>query len=510
MNNVPDSPFAPTGVFGRLFPTLPSYRFGEAPLIKLGATSDLMRDPAGDAPEGDSTTIPTGMTFFGQFIDHDITFDPTSSLERQNDPEAIHNFRTPLLELDSVYGAGPEASPYLYARPPRGQPTTRLLLGLNDQGEANDLPRNPEGVALIGDPRNDENLLISQMHMAFLKFHNRVVDLMQDSVPPEQLFEEAQRAVRWHYQWIIVHEFLPQLVEQSLIDTILRDGPRFYRPDSDPFIPIEFAVAAFRFGHSQIRNRYRINANVNANLFPLDANDNHALSRGFSPVPAARVVDWRHLFAIDAGVQPQMSRKLDERVAEVVFQLPFVNDPRPERRALPALNLLRSEAFSLPWGQRVARALGFEPLNDQELGLKELGFPAGRAPLWFYILRESGLQTGGERLGSTGATIVAEVLLGLLKYDYKSYLAHDPDWQPFLPRRSAATFTMADLLLFAGVASTAPQPQIYTVQPGDSLRMIARHVYGDEQRWRAIFEANKDKIADPDLIFPGQQLVIPV
>ncbi|MEM8534854.1 MAG: peroxidase family protein [Chloroflexota bacterium] len=500
MSHIPCSPFAKTGVFGRMFPTLPGHDFDNELLIALGRNGGPMDE--GDAgAEGDSPSIPAGFTFLGQFIDHDITFDPTSSLERQNDPEAIHNFRTPLLELDSVYGSGPEASPFLYARPEPGHPIAKLLLGSNDEGQPNDLPRNSEGVALIGDPRNDENLIISQLHVAFLKFHNQVVDYIKDVTPDENLFEEAQRIVRWHYQWIVVHEFLPFIVGQDVVDDVLQNGRQFYRFQGEPFIPVEFAVAAYRFGHSQVRTGYRINEQVAARLFP-------DLSSGFEPVPAERVVDWRNFFQITADGNPQTSRRIDSKIASVLLDLPFIPDPRPERRSLAVLNLLRGNSFALPWGQRVASAMGVPVLTDEEIGLSDLGFPPGRAPLWFYILKEAEVQNEGTHLGAVGGRIVAEVLLGLLQGDFKSYLSHDPLWKPFLPRTDHETFTMADLLIFAGVANPV-MPRVYTVQPGDTLRSIAQSFYGDESRWTEIFEANQDQISDPGVIFPGQILTIP-
>jgi hypothetical protein len=157
-----------------------------------------------DHPDG----LPAGFTFLGQFIDHDITFDPTSSLERQVDPEAVANFRTPNLELDSVYGSGPGASPHLYStqRGPEGERAEMLIEQAEGGPEGSDLPRNSQGVALLGDPRNDENLIISQLHLAFLRFHNVVAQRVRDEdlVPPGgSVFETTQRLVRWHYQWIV-------------------------------------------------------------------------------------------------------------------------------------------------------------------------------------------------------------------------------------------------------------------------------------------------------------------
>jgi hypothetical protein len=186
--------------------------------------------------------LPAVLTYFGQFLDHDITFDPTSSLERQVDPEAIENFRTPALDLDSLYGAGPATSPFLYDR--LQQP--KMLIGAaSDNPALVDLPRNSQGVALLGDPRNDENLIVSQFHVAVLKFHNAIVDrlgTLDDGISDESPFEKAQRLVRWHYQWLVLNEFLPKICGEDAVTDILKNGRKVYTPQQDPFIPVEFSV----------------------------------------------------------------------------------------------------------------------------------------------------------------------------------------------------------------------------------------------------------------------------
>jgi hypothetical protein len=428
---VPCSPFHEGGRFGRIFPNLPPHEPSDQFLIDLGEKGGPMDEGAG-SPASDSTTIPAGFTFLGQFIDHDITLDTTSSLERQNDPTAIRNFRTPLLELDNVYGLGPEASPYLYDQENPG----KLLVGTAEN--PHDLPRNRQNTALIGDPRNDENLIISQLHLAFLKFHNKAVDcLLDEKVSEEEVFEEAQRLVRWHYQWIIVHEYLPLTVGREVVDDILYNGRQYYFWKTEPFIPVEFSVAAFRLGHSQVRNRFRVNDNLEAELFKLSF---------FDAVSPDMVVDWSHFFQINPYKSPQFSKKLDSKIATILLDLPVPIVPgseSPERRSLAVRNLLRGKSFSLPSGQTVARAMCVKPLSQEELGF------AGEAPLWFYILKEAQVQTNGETLGKVGGRLVAEVLLGLLQGDFLSYLRLDPCWQPSLPSAKPGEFTMADLLTFA-------------------------------------------------------------
>jgi hypothetical protein len=498
---LPNSTFADPGAFGRMFPALPAYHFTDK---MLRALTDKMQadsqDPAelgGGGPV--NSRILSGFTFLGQFIDHDITFDPTSSLERQNDPEAIHNFRTPLLELDNMYGSGPAASPHLYdtSGGPRSHPV-KLLIGLDSNGEPNDVPRNRQGTALIGDPRNDENLIVSQVHLAFLKFHNAVVDYLQANGnelgmrPPDNvvLFAEAQRIVRWHYQWIIVHEFLPLTVGDELVDELLGaeygltgqdpignvlDNLKHFRWNREPFIPIEFAAAAYRFGHSQVRAGYSVNANFGALLFPAASNAPSLFvgrnlvddAAGYKVLNAQRIVDWarfNHIGGVEppapqgAVTFPQEGKKIDGRLSPSLFTLPTIggSDGR-NPRSLPLRNLMRGRAFNLPWGQRVAAAMRAKHiLSDDELEINGLGFPRGRAPLWYYILKEAEVQNNGEFLGEVGGQLVAEVLMGLLIGDQKSYLSVDPLWTPFLPAETAGAFKLGDLFSFAGVGTFTP------------------------------------------------------
>jgi hypothetical protein len=183
------------GRFGRMFRRLPPC----PPLApkKLHELAETMREPEPPSEELDNPDIPAGYTYFGQFLDHDITFDPVATFDRENDPDALASFRTPRFDLDSLYGSGPADEPFQYDRNAPG----RFLIGVSaDQA---DLPRNAQGIALIGDPRNDENVIVSGLQLAFLLLHNKLLDqAIADGVPEGQCFEEAQRRLRWHYQWV--------------------------------------------------------------------------------------------------------------------------------------------------------------------------------------------------------------------------------------------------------------------------------------------------------------------
>jgi hypothetical protein len=429
------------GKYGRMFPNLPPLKIDESVLRALGRSGSSMDLPARafEDPATDNPRIPAGFPIFGQFIAHDITRDP-SMLHHHTTLKELRNFRAPRLDLEVVYGAGALATPYFYdLRDP-----DKFLIGLNDAGEPHDLPRNPQGQALIADPRNDVHLIISQLHLVFLKFHNRIVDhLHKAGVRGNAALDEARRLAAWHYQWIVVHEFLPLSVGEDMVAQILRDGHLIYAFKGHPFIPVEFADAAYRFGHPQIRATYQLNDGAaGLTVFPDLA--------GTRPVPAGRAVDWARFFAVPGRPAPQPSKRINARLVHALIDLPEAvvgATERPEQRSLAYRDLERGLACDLPSGEAVARLIGLTPLPKDALGLQAFGWN-GETPLWFYVLKEAEIQCGGERLGEVGGRIVAEVLLGLLAGDPQSYRNADPHWRPTLPGARAGEFTMSDLLAY--------------------------------------------------------------
>jgi hypothetical protein len=308
-----------------------------------------------------------------------------------------------------------------------------------------DLQRNSAGTAIIPDPRNDENLIISQLHVAFLRYHNAVLQKLDGD------FRETQRHVRWHYQWIIVNHFLPKIVGREVLDSVRREGLRFFHWNGPhPFMPIEFSAAAYRLGHSQVRPAYRINPNFAAQVFTKSQND----LRGSRVVPDDKRVDWSNFFD-GLGGHPQPSMLIDTKISGPLLALPedLVRSADPLHRSLPFRNLQRGSIPGLPSGQAVAGRMEEDVLNDDELwdGVRQtLKVPKDApAPLWFYILREAEVKEGGRHLGKVGGRIVAEVFIGLLMADKQSYLAVSPKWEP-----EGGDFTMAQLLQAAGVAGS--------------------------------------------------------
>ncbi|WP_433559090.1 peroxidase family protein [Pseudonocardia xinjiangensis] len=425
----------PTGAarYGRMFPGLDPLGTDPQLLMRAGADGGIcdaaaVLDPLSDG--GDDATEAAGWPFFGQLIAHDITAD-RSPIAGDVAPDALRNARAPVLNLEMLYSDGPIGSPYLFDL---GDPA-RFLLG----PDGGDVPRNQQGVALIGEPRNDVHLFSLSLHVALLHAHNRIVDLLRAAgVPEAEVFDRARTTLTWHYQWIVVHDFLPRLVGASLVEQVLAEGGRWFAPPPlQAFIPLEFADAAYRYGHGQIRHSYRLVEGGSAvPLFPDLV--------GFGPLPADRRLDLGQVFDLPGRPAAQRAKRLDGRLAASLIGLPEqvtgVVDTAAYR-SLAVRDLLRGETTQLPSGEAVARLMGVAPLTGEEAGQS---WPHG-TPLWFYILKESEHRGGGDRLGPVGGRIVAEVLIGLLRADPAGYLSVQPDWEPTLPA-TGPSFGLADLL----------------------------------------------------------------
>jgi Animal haem peroxidase len=446
-DSVPQSPLF-EGRFGRMLRTLKPFR---PTADEIQFLVEHMRDAA-DAPSRDNPRIPAGYTYLGQFIDHDITFDPMSELQKRNDPDGLVDFRTPRFDLDSLYGSGPFDDPFLYEASRPGTRGLALLVGVNPPDpdiEPHDLPRNQQGRALIGDPRNDVHVIISQLHLLFIRFHNKVVDQVRAEQPrlkDRALFDECQDVVRWHYQWMVVHDFLERVAGKETAQSVRTGGRQYFTWAQDPYMPVEFSAAAYRFGHSMVRPRYDLNrANTKIPIFA-EADDPGPFDHlgGFRRLPFGWTIDWSLFFKVGHG-EPQPSRKIDTKLSPPLFRLPSGVDP--QRHALANLNLRRGRALGLPCGQDVAEAMHVKPMTHRELGLQ--GDLGDRTPLWYYLLREAEVHADGEHLGPIGGRIVAEVLVGLLEGDPHSYLHQKPGWRPSLPSATAGDFTMEDLVRFA-------------------------------------------------------------
>ncbi|WP_207454548.1 peroxidase family protein [Herbiconiux sp. SYSU D00978] len=441
------------GRFGLMFPGLQGFAPDDVLLAGLAQQMIDRTPPHSDVKlsnDGfDNPDIPAGIAYLGQFIDHDMTLDLTPLSDQQADPTAIKNFDTPFFDLGAIYGRGPAQDPQLYdPADPRLMKIGRTAEGLDD------LPRNADGTAIIGDHRNDENLIVAQLHLAFLKLHNGFVHAGNS-------FADAQRLTRWHFQWLIVNDFLRMIAGQDVIDSILTTRPgapakvecRFYKPGNKqrPMMPIEYSVAAYRFGHSMIRAEYEMTDGLTVPFFggPRDL-------RGSRPLPLYAWADWNYFFDIPGLGTPDdrnMTRYIDTKLALPLSELPptVVKHVDGAILNLAQRNLQRGKMLGLPAGQDVAKAMGVMPIANDRLGLTEPGWN-GKAPLWFYILKESEL-LGGRRLGPVGGRIVAEVILGILALDKTSYLNAPKGWAPPAP------YACGDFLLQAGVITVEGHPE---------------------------------------------------
>lgn len=488
------SPLA-QGRFGRMFRNLTPAKFGAndaGNVTNLSALADKMVagfDGPKDGPDAEESGIPALYTYFGQFIDHDITFDPVSSLTRQQDPDGLIDFRTPALDLDNLYGRGPDDQPYMYDG-------IKLRLGEKLTGtgvaDAHDLPRF-KGRALIGDPRNDENSIVSQFQGLMQRVHNRMVD-DNDSLS----FEDVQQRVRFHYQYVVLNDFLPRIIHADVLDALKTAGSydrsklAYYHWKHFPFMPVEFSVAAYRLGHSMIRPGYRLNdaANMLLQIFPDPHNPDHNALTGFRAMGPGRAIDWGRFIDLDTrpyGVEDddtnpdnkrrlQFAYRIDSSLVDPLRKLPPEVASNPASLALR--NLERGWRLGLPSGQAVAKAMNVTPLTDDQIIIGKAvdepdptgdpqtkiatianGVFAGNCPLWTYILAEARQfqipvtipATGAPgpintpQLGPVGGRIVAEVFLGMMFGDNSSVLSLDPQWTPV----TGPGFALKDLVAYA-------------------------------------------------------------
>lgn len=426
--------------YGRMFGDLEPLHIDEAFFVTQGkaavaGTDTTFVDLTSD--EQTRTDLPAaGWPVFGQFVAHDLTAD-RSRLAARADPGELANAHTPRLNLETVYGLGPTDQPYLT------QKSSPSLLLIGGDAEHPDLPRNQDGVALIGDPRNDVHGLMTRLQLAFLQAHNALVQRHAAAGAGEdECFELARRDLRWHFQWLVVHEFLDLSVGPELA-AATRAGERpHFRPEAELLLPVEFADAAFRFGHSQVRDHYRLHADGPArSLFPDLA--------GFRPV-VDRPVDWAMLFDMPGSAPaPQRAKAIDGRLVPSLIHLPLEVTGElasEEQQSLAVRDLQRGRATGLPSGEAIARRLGARVLDTDEIGVAHLGWE-GETPLWYYLLKEAELLHDGRRLGPVGGCIVAEVLTAVVAADPDSYVNAEPSWTPTLPHEG--DFTLGDLLSFA-------------------------------------------------------------
>ena len=485
-------------------------------LEALGAA--MVEDPpAGPDPlaQPDNSTIPPVYTYWGQFIDHDMTAntdrdsavsDITASPFVPRAPAFVRanleNLRQPQLNLDSLYGDGPTFDPAHPTEAAALYDGISFVVGevaeVADPGKpplagvpvapvgdlAHDLPRGGT-TARIADARNDENLIIAQLHVAFLRFHNAVVDWVRANEHPgggeRGVFRRARRLTRWHYQWLVANDFLRTVALTGVADHVLfSDDPAYRRRHGRAYMPLEHSVAAYRFGHSMVRGSYDYNRNFgrpgtnvlpNASFGLLFAFTGKATPPFFGAtqaLPFNWVIEWERFVDRGSALPDHFARRIDTRLAPPLRDLANEGTGAAPPialilRRLATRNLLRGYLLGIPTGQAVAAALGVTPLTATELQrgnsvfLNEALAAGGfleRTPLWFYVLKEAEVRANGSSLGEVGSRIVCETIIGQLREDPASYLNVEEGWAPAdgvrLPNGDAIV-SIADLLRFAGV-----------------------------------------------------------
>lgn len=488
-------------------------------LIALGRT---MAETA--SPDENNARIPAIYTYLGQFIDHDITLQSRDDETNDINPDDTvpiapsrlvgrhglrFNKRNLILDLDSVYGDGP-LDPATQFRPEAADfYKPDFSFKLSDVTVADGIPgdrippeddlerdlfRDENGKARIGDPRNDENLVVAQLHVAFLRFHNAALEWVKSTTGKKgiEAFNATRKLVRSHYQWLVLHDYLKTVALPEVIDDVVRNGPYFYPTDkSELFMPCEFADAAFRFGHSMVRNGYDLNRNFGQEAVVQPFASLEQLFRftgggGFQPggprspgepatptLPFNWIVEWDRFTDRSEESRRRKARKFDTRLASSLLNMfnegedaGFTAGFKEMAKHLAMRNLLRGYLFSTPTAQAMIGALQgkgicVEPLSEEELRknnspetnelMKRAGF-LQRTPAWFYVLKEAEVRENGERLGTLGSYILAETFVGLLRCDDTSIL--NEGWEPSRGVKDSAgneVRRIEDFLKFAGV-----------------------------------------------------------
>jgi len=429
--------------------------------------------------------IPAGFTYLGQFIDHDLTFDKTTVTFGANiSPADLIQGRSPTLDLDSLYGAGPSdpVSAKFYEAD-----GLHLKMGKADGGPPDvgfDLHRKTNAKqAIIPDKRNDENLAVAQTHLAMIRFHNRVVDTQLGGVPAALKFATAREIVTKHYQWMIRHDYLPRICAAGAVTDVFKHKRKIFEknaaPNSTPTMPVEFSIAAFRLGHSMVRAHYSWNRNFQPGAGDPGATLGQLFQfaglggdlGGGNALPSIWIADFRRLYDFreagrnDLFVASKFNKamRIDSKVVDALRQLPggIAGGP-PIEHNLPFRNLTRAAMVRLATGQQMAtfvknKGVQITKLTKQQikngnggaslssLNATQINALTTNTPLWFYILREAELNNG--KLKGVGARIVVETLHRAME-GAKFSIVRDPTFKPTLGPNNT-TFRMVDLLLFA-------------------------------------------------------------
>jgi heme peroxidase len=426
-------------------------------------------------------------------------------------PGSALSVNTGKLDLDSVYGVGSFAAltginaPW-FERLPNGAYSGRFAqrhvqapATIGPPIDGFDYQRTATGEAEVPDPRNSEHKILSQIQNLFELAHNDCIDNTLDHIgTPTQkdigaAFYACRNKVIWTYETIVATDFLPRFSADATLQRVAPNALRAYVRGTAPTsvlpspegirtslysckpgigddariqIPHEFAVAAFRLGHSLVRDDYVLHDLVrdkNGNILtgqprPIFAVGKEPVTSGLvgdNPVVPGDVIDWSYFFdtrGSTADETAQAGRPVDALISDRLFVLPVAAiPPGPDangkdsstERNLPRRNLMRASEETSQITGSVALGTGEEveayaqqripDLHDataevQQLlakRLKSAGFdPASlwQTPLWLFILAEAETTQASRRLGELGSHIIDEFLLGSLRCDQGSVL----------------------------------------------------------------------------------------
>jgi Animal haem peroxidase len=470
--------------------------------------------------------LPPVYTYFGQFVNHDISAPVGDVVTRPDPPEPVGvivtidppgldrarrakaeiilkhfvNEQADPLALDSLYGDGPDSA----------EPRTRALyeadgkrfrLGvtrrevdqvfkdmLKDPGlvhhetGARDILRR-DGAPLIADHRNDENLVVSQLHLALLLFHNKAVAALEGaSATPEECFAAARQLVTLHYHWLILHDYLRNLLSRTAQTVPWAERPQTL--DTARTVPLEFTTAAFRFGHSMVGSAYDFNANfgVGAHLGPkgatlgqlFDFTTHHNMGkRGAATLqlPDHWVIDWDRMTRPSVANAIGGAEKIDLTFAPEMLNAMGMQHA-VEHGSILFRNLMRGFHRRIPFGQALAAEYGLDPLKEADIRAalpkghvdgpqsktlrgvaQELGM-LRETPAWLYFLCEARQHERGERIGPAASQIIADTIVGLMRHMETSILNHGggtwhPRQSPLKDGDDEGLTSIRKLLLFA-------------------------------------------------------------
>ena len=381
-----------------------------------------------------NSILPSGFTFFAQFIVHDITHNSPNSLLKRT---YLKNKSSPFLDLDSVYGSISNKN-FMFEQ-------GKFIYNC----DLHDLPRNSLGTPIIPDKRNDENYILAQFHLLWLMFHNKLFDYLKNNnknLTNDELFTITRKEVTYHYQWIIMNDFLPRLIDNRLLDNIYNEGNKIYNIDKENlYIPLEFTVATMRYGHFTIKEQYQICDELYLNTPEL-----LEYTKGKLP---NKLINWTKFFKVVPDLpEPNPSKIINAQIQKDVNYMIATNYPEGlgTKKSLYLLDLKRSVQVGLTSGQKIAKHIGLEPLTLEQLKKYDYNNILGKhnllqdTPLLIYILKESEIITNGTQLTGVGGRIVGEVIIGLIKKDENSYINNN--WKPYLLEKE--DFTIGDMINF--------------------------------------------------------------